>query len=156
MKQVVINKCSEIDRTVHARIIKVFKATFCACDFDHFSQLLHPRGVFFGGLSKEKAVGTFYKILFSKEGPSACSQIDVNYGISFDHEPGQFVIEFRCSNYIPLENGIYKKRQFGEEIDPSIEDSIYRFALTFKDAKIYTIRIPNKVQGNVDYLIANN
>ena len=74
-----------------------------------------------------------------------------------DNKPGEVVLELRCSNFDPFTDNIsIVDKAFGEKPDSSIDETIYRFAFSFKDEKIYSIRVPSKSISENNKLKENN
>lgn len=140
---------TEEEQIMNTHLLSTFITIFSASNFNNLKFIFHEDGVFFGNLNRQNAIGYFYNIFFSKYVSSKKNHIDINYGTTLDHLPGEMVLELRCSLKDPLSNDFTKKsNKLGDKADASIEEAVYRFAITFKDNKIFTIRIPSKYIEN--------
>ena len=157
MKEIMILRVSELEQLLNTRLLTKFQYVFSANDCSSLIEILHPNGIFFGKMNCDKACGYFHNIFFGKNGISEKFHTEINTGISLDHYPGEFVMELRCSCYDPFTDSITSvKKTFGEKPDPLINESVYRFAFSFKDEKIFTIRIPGKCISDPKPFIENN
>ena len=83
--------------------------------------------------------------------------MEVNKGISMDDIPGEVVLELRCSDFNPFTDDAERlNKEFGEAPYLSINELIYRFAFSFKEEKISSIRIPRKCVSVINKVIQNN
>ena len=152
-----ISRVTELEQLVNTRLLTSFQFHFSSNDFYNLREILHPNGVYFGKMNREKACGYFHNIFFGKGGTSEKFHMEINTGIAMDRYPGEFVMELRCSCYDPFTDRITSvKKTFGEKPDPHIDESVYRFAFSFKDEKIFTIRIPGKCISDPKPFIENN
>lgn len=82
--------------------------------------------------------------------------MDVHKGISIDHLPGEPVLELRVSYFDPFCDDSEIENKFGDMPNLKFEESVFRFAFTFKDGLIFTIRIPKKCTADIINLSQNN
>jgi hypothetical protein len=157
MKEVMISRVTELEQLVNTRLLTSFQFHFSSNDCYNLREILHPNGVFFGKMNREKACGYFHNIFYGKGGTSEKFHMEINTGIALDRYPGEFVMEIRCSSYDPFTDDIAMvKKPFGANPDPKIHESVFRFAFSFKQDKIYTIRIPGKCISDPKPFIENN
>jgi hypothetical protein len=152
-----ITHISETDKIVSQRLLDTFKTIFSSTNFSHLKDILHNEGVFFGKMNRDKACGYFYNLFFNEGGTSEKFHIQFLRGITLDRYAGENVLEIRCSEFDPFtfDYAVINKK-FGDELDLTINESIFRFAFSFKDDQIYTIRIPGKCTADLKNLIKNN
>lgn len=157
MNTINIKLISETEKIASTRLLSTFETIFCASNFNKMKGILHEDGCFFGRLNRDKACGYFYNMFFDEIGTSGKNQIYSIKGISVDQIPGEIVLEMRCSDFGPFnaDCSIIKK-QFGEKPNLEQNELVYRFAFSFKDNAIYSIRIPGKCTGEFENLIKNN
>ena len=157
MKTVLIQRFTEEEQEFNSRLLSTFETMFSANAFNKLKGILHPEGTYFGKMNREKACGHFYNIFFGKDGCSEKFNMEVNKGISMDHIPGEVVLELRCSDFNPFTDDAEKlNKEFGEAPDLSINELIYRFAFSFKEEKISSIRIPRKCVSVINNIVQNN
>ena len=145
------------EQQFNSRLLSTFETMFSANSFHNLKGILHAEGVFFGRMNRDKACGYFYNIFFCENGSSEKFNLEVNRGISMDNKPGEVVLELRCSNFDPFSDNVsIVDKAFGEKPDFSIDETIYRFAFSFKDEKIYSIRVPRKSISENNKLKENN
>ncbi len=157
MSNTKIFRVTEDEQFINMRLLTTFEFIFSANDFHNLQGILHDNGRYFGKMNKEKACGYFYHLFFKKGGTSEKFQLHTLRGITLDHTPGETVLELRCSNQNPfIDDRAVEKRNFGEAPDTSIDEKVYRFAFSFKDEKIYSIRIPGKCTADIKKLTLNN
>ncbi len=152
-----INRITKQEQVNNAKLLSTFQFVFSANDFTNLKELLHPHGRFFGKMNREKVCGYFYSIFFGINGTSEKYHVQGLHGISLDASPGETVLELRCSEFDPFRDDCsLLEKNFGEKPDSRINESIHRFAFTFRDGKIFTIRIPKKCTADIEYLTQNN
>ena len=157
MKNIQVNRISEDDRIANTRLLSSFELMFGSYHFKHILDVLHENGKFFGTMNRIKAGSYFYNLFFKEGGTSEKFHMEINRGITLDHIPGEPVLEFRCSVFDPFADEFERcKKPFGAPPDPTIKESVFRFAFSFKDELIYTIRIPGKCTHVIKPLIDNN
>ena len=152
-----IQRFTKEEQQFNSRLLSTFETMFSANSFHNLKGILHAEGVFFGRMNREKACGYFYNIFFGDNGSSEKFNLEVNRGISMDNKPGEVVLELRCSNFDPFSDNIsIVDKAFGEKPDYRIDETIYRFAFSFKDERIYSIRVPRKSISENNKLKENN
>jgi len=157
MSEAIVNRVSGVEQMLNTRLLSTFECIFSASDFNNLKGILHPSGKYFGKLNYLKACGYFYTLFFGKDGSSEKFHMEVNRGVSMDQFAGEAVLELRCSTFDPFSDNPKKvKKEFGEKADQSINETVYRFAFSFKDDKIFTIRIPGKCCSEITNMIQNN
>jgi ketosteroid isomerase-like protein len=156
-KTKLIQRFTKEEQQFNSRLLSTFETMFSANSFHNLKGILHEEGVFFGRMNREKACVYFYNIFFGDNGSSEKFNLEVNRGISMDNRPGEVVLELRCSNFDPFTDNVsIVDKAFGEKPDSSIDETIYRFAFSFKDEKIFTIRVPRKSISENNKLKENN
>lgn len=157
MKTVLIQRFTEEEQQFNTRLLSTFETMFSANSFNKLKDILHSKGTYFGKMNREKACGLFFTIFFGKDGCNEKFHMEVNKGISMDHIPGEVVLELRCSDFNPFTDDADRlNKEFGEAPDSSINEIIHRFAFSFKDEKIFSVRIPGKCIPDSSSLIYNN
>ena len=146
MQQVIIKQITDEEIYLQREIKHRLEAAILTENMTILSELLHPRGVFFGKFSRGQAMVYLIKKFDKLKRKPGRDNMNINHGFSFDHFPKQDVIEFRFSvwgsdftvrDFTPPEFGLPKR--------PEFDEGITRLALEFKDDKIYSIRHPKKV-----------
>lgn len=147
MKSSKVQRTTKDERYDNEVLLKYFKLTFCARDQFDQGFLFHDDGTFFGKMNKTKVEAYLYSIFNDPCELLCMNHISIRKGISMDYLPGEIVLEFHCYPH---------KISLGEEDEYEGEKRIYRYAFTFKDFQIYTIRIPEVVIQNLSYFESNN
>jgi hypothetical protein len=146
MQQVIIKQITEEEIYLQREIKHRLEAAILSENMTILSELLHPRGVFFGKFSRGQAMIYLIKKFDKVKRKPGRDNMNINHGFSFDHLPKQDVIEFRFSvwgsdftgrDFTPPEFGLLKRSEFDE--------GIIRLAIEFKADRIYSIRHPKKV-----------
>jgi hypothetical protein len=157
MNTIKIKLISETEKIANNLLLSAFETIFCANNYNKMKVFLHVDGCFFGRLNRDKACGYFYNLFFDEIGISKKNQIYSLKGISIDNIPGEIVLEMRCSDFGSFNADCsITKKQFGDQPDIKQNELVCRFAFSFKDCAIYSIRIPGKCIGEFEKLIKNN
>lgn len=157
MNSAFICSITEEEKITNSQLLETFQSSFSANSNASIIEILHPKGHFFGKMSRHRACGVFHTIFFGKNAITDKLWMDVNKGISIDHLPGEAVLELRLSYFNPFcddESEIENK--FGDKPNLKFEESVFRFAFTFKDGMIFTIRVPKKCTADILNLSQNN
>jgi hypothetical protein len=146
MQQIIIKQITEEEIYLQREIKHRLESAILTENITILSELLNPRGVYFGRFSRGQAMIYLIKKFDKAKRKLGRDNMNINHGFSFDHLPKQDVIEFRFSifgsDYI---NNEYKPPCFGLAKRPEFDEGIIRLALEFKDDKVYSIRHPKKV-----------
>ena len=146
MQQVIIKQITEEEIYLQLEIKNRLLAALLTENMTLLSELLDPRGVFFGKFSRGQAMIYLIKKFDKVKRKPGRDNMNINHGFSFDYLPKQDVIEFRFSvlgsdftgrDFTPPEFGLAKRPEFNE--------GVIRLALDFKADKISSIRHPKKV-----------
>lgn len=161
MHHVSINRPTREEIKTNSKLLYAFVNLFKMKNHREIVELLHPKGRFFNLPSPATAEGYFFEILKTRYGISEHFCMHVNYGFSMDHKPGEHVVEFRFMDFDPFthpEADPTKNlaKQLGEPGDDDLKELIYRYALTFKDGKIYTLRHPKRFTADLEYFNLSN
>jgi hypothetical protein len=161
MHQVSINRPTREEIKTNSKLLYAFVNLFKMKNHREIVELLHPKGRFFNLPSPATAEGYFFEILKTRYGISEHFCMHVNYGFSMDHKPGEHVVEFRFMDFDPFthpEADPTKNlaKQLGEPGDDDLKELIYRYAITFKDGKIYTLRHPKRFTADLEYFNLSN
>ena len=157
MQQVIIKQITEEEIYLQREIKHRLEAAILTENMTILSELLDPRGVFFGKFSRGQAMVYLIKKFDRVKRKPGRDNMNINHGFSFDHLPKQDVIEFRFSvlgsdftgrDFTPPEFGLAKRTVFDE--------GIIRIALEFKEDKIYSIRHPKKVIKDIGEIARRN
>ena len=157
MNSAFICSITEEEKITNSQLLETFQSSFSANSNASIIEILHPKGHFFGKMSRHRACGVFHTIFFGKNAITDKLWMDVHKGISIDHLPGEAVLQLRLSNFNPFcddESEIENK--FGDKPNLKFEESVFRFAFTFKDGMIFTIRVPKKCTADILNLSQNN
>ena len=161
MHHVSINSPTREEIKTNSKLLYSFVNLFKMKNHREIVELLHPKGRFFNLPSPATAEGYFFEILKTRYGISEHFCMHVNYGFSMDHKPGEHVVEFRFMDFDPFthpEADPTKNlaKQLGEPGDDDLKELIYRYAITFKDGKIYTLRHPKRFTADLEYFNLSN
>jgi hypothetical protein len=152
-----IKQFAEEDQKVNSHTLFKFECAYSACDLYTLMDLLHPEGRFFERMSRDRACGFFQNVFFGREGTSKKFNLEICRGITTDAIPGENVVEFRSSNFDPFADDIAMlDKELGELPDKRIQEIVHRFAFSFKDHQIYTIRVPLSYSSEKTRLTLNN
>jgi len=148
MHKALIHKISKNEQEANANILKAFAFAYASKDVQNIKNLLHSYGRYFGKMNKEMALGYFFGIFNGPNGIKNKYHIVENEGVSCDHLPDEMVLEIRCSDWDPFSGEIpWRSKKFGDAVDHEMKEVIHRFAFSFKEGKIFTIRKPHKAIG---------
>ena len=148
MNKALIHKISKNEQESNANILKAFAFAYASKDVQNIKNLLHTFGRYFGKMNKEMAAGYFFGIFNGPNGIKDKYHIVENEGVSCDHLPGEMVLEIRCSDRDPFSGEIpWRSKKFGDAVDHEMKEVIHRFAFSFKEGKIFTIRKPHEAIG---------
>jgi hypothetical protein len=161
MHHVSINRPTREEIKTNSKLLYAFVNLFKMKNHREIVELLHPKGRFFNLPSPATAEGYFFEILKTRYGISEHFCMHVNYGFSMDHKPGEHVVEFRFMDFDPFthpEADPTKNllKELGEPGDDDLKELIYRYALTFKDGKIHTLRHPKRFTADLEYFNLSN
>ena len=157
MNSTFICHITEEEKKRNSELLQTFRSAFSSNCNTTMLEILHPKGHFFGKMSRHKACGVFHTIFFGKNSIAEKYWMDVHKGISIDHLPGEAVLELRVSYFDPFCNDDSEiENKFGDKPNLKFEESIFRFAFTFKDGLIYSIRVPKKCTADILNLSQNN
>lgn len=146
----------------NSKLLRTFAALFSAKNPEALMDLFHPNGRFLNIPSRATLNGYLFEILQTRVGvvDHFCTQ--VNYGFTNDFHPGQHVVEFRFMEFDPFrdcpENDptINLGKGLGEPGDPRLNEIVRVYALTFKDEKIYSLRVPKKFVASIEKFTLEN
>ena len=162
MHQVTIKRPTQEEIKANSKLLRAFVNLFAMKNNRLLMDLLHPKGRFFNIPSNATAEGYFFEVLKTRYGLSEHFCMHVNYGFSMDHRPGEHVVEFRFMDFDfstmhpeadPTKNLM---KELGEPGDDDLKELIYRYALTFKDGKIFTLRHPKRFTADLEYFKLSN
>jgi hypothetical protein len=157
MNNVKINKITKEESSVHDNLLKSFTLVFCSRDVYNIGLLLHDNGLFFNKMNKTVAESLLFSVLFNDLGLGGLYNIEVKQGVSTDHFPGEPVLEFHCSEYPRLKTEEDEGEEYKELINTNKKiPKTYRFAFSFKDELIFTIRKPRAFSYKIEELIQLN
>lgn len=157
MKYTFICSITEEEKITNSQLLESFQSSFSANSNASIIEILHPKGHFFGKMSMYKACGVFHTIFFGKNTITDKFWMNVHKGISIDHLPGEAVLELRLSYFNPFcDDDSEIENKFGDKPNLKFEESVFRFAFTFKDGLIFTIRVPKKCTADILNLSQNN
>ncbi len=141
----------------NSKLMEEFSHAFVASNLNAINELLHEDGVFFGNITKAKALGYFQQLFFGDEGIANCQHVYFNKGISLDLFCGAEVLEFRCQKKLQFrKNGLPYFAAFGEMQDIFSDECVFRFAFEYTDGQISAIRIPKKYIEKADRFVLEN
>ena len=146
MRTAVITRYSLSEQTANQMLLSAFAQMMSGSNLHNISNILHEKGTFFGCFNYLKAAGIFHNMFFAKNGGTYTKEnMRINEGISIDHLPGETVLEFRFFNHCDdmMMEKFYGKK-FGDTEETDLGEFVVRLAVTVKDNKLYTIRIPQK------------
>jgi hypothetical protein len=155
MKKVDFKNFSASEREVYDTLLKSFSLVLCSRDKYNVGLLLHDEGLFFDKMNKTVAEAHLFSIIFNEIEFGKLYNIEVRHGVSLDHLPGQPVMEFHCSEYTRIKTKEDEGEEYKELINKKIPKT-YRFAFSFKDELIFTIRKPQSCAYNIEELIQLN
>lgn len=163
MHHVSINRPTREEIETNTKLLNTFVNLFKMKNYGELIELMHPKGRFFNIPYPATAEGYLFQILCTQKGLSGtyfC--MHVNYGFTMDEKPGEDVVEFRFMDFDPFtmhpQNDPNKNlsKALGEPGDDDLKELIYRFSLTFKDGKIYTLRHPKRFTADLEYFNLSN
>ena len=161
MHQATIKRLTREEVETNTQLLIEFVALFTAKNHQELLKLFHPKGRFFNIPARATLNGYFFEVLKTRYGVSQHFCMGVNHGYTADHMPGQHVVEFRFMDFDPFthpEADPTKNlaKQLGEPGDDDLKELVYRYALTFKEGKIFTLRHPLRFIDNLEYFTLAN
>ena len=151
-----ISKISTEEKKKNEYALNQFRYSFLAGNFEQLEELLHPKGKFFNGMNKTRALARFHKFLYSGERITQKMWTEFKDGYSLDENPGEHVIEFRYMEIDPFTNPEVDQFEFGSAPRKAYQEIVIRFAFCFRNGKIVRLRIPKKVIANIQHLVNQN
>lgn len=118
---------------------------------EQLKKLLHTEGTFYDNYKYDEGVKRLH-MLFEKLSTKFI-HVEFNNGFTADHLPYEHVIEFRFSNFDDF-GGSRKpiEKKFGTPSDKSIREIVFYLAFSYKDNKVFSIRIPEKYVGDLSQI----
>jgi hypothetical protein len=161
MHQATIKRPSREEVETNNQLLKAFVALFSSKNYDEIVPLFHYNGRYFNRFTYATLNGYFFEVLKTRYGLREHFCMGVNYGFSTDETPGQVVVEFRFMDFDPFthpEANPNKNlaKQLGEPGDDDLKELVYRYALTFKDGKIFSLRHPQRFTDNLEKFTLEN
>lgn len=161
MHQATIKRLTREEVDTNTQLLIEFVALFTAKNHQELMKLFHPKGRFFNIPARATLDGYFFEVLKTRFGVSQHFCMGVNHGYTADHMPGQQVVEFRFMDFDPFTHPEADptknlSKQLGEPGDDDLKELVYRYALTFKDGKIFTLRHPLRFIDNLEYFTLKN
>jgi hypothetical protein len=161
MHQATIKRLTQEELETNTQILTEFVALFTVKNHSELMKLFHPKGRYFNIPARATLDGYFYEVLKTRYGVSQHFCMGVNHGYTADHMPGHHVVEFRFMDFDfdshpeadPTKN---LAKALGEPGDDDLKELIYRYALTFKDGKIFTLRHPKRFIADLEYFNLSN
>jgi hypothetical protein len=152
-----IHKVTNEERQANEKLLTKFSDAFnSAFNEAAMEKILHPNGRFFGNMNYIRAISAMRKKATGKNGIGDRFFKDTNYGIATDHKIGEVVMELRFSDFDPFIDEDYPSYTFGDCSDYRFDELIIYFAFSFKDGKIYSIRIPRSFEKSIAWIAARN
>ena len=178
MHQATIKRPSPEEVQTNEQLLKSFEGFFTSKNYMEILSLFHREGTYFEHFNYpalmaffclifrsttgvHNITGTFEKVIPTRQSLTEHFCIGINHGFSNDHLPGQVVVEFRFALFNPfnhpeLDSDKKLSRELGDPCDHNLLEVVCRFALTFKDGKIYTLRHPLRFIDNLEYFTLEN
>lgn len=66
MKSTFICSITEVEKITNSQLLETFQSSFSANSNASIIEILHPKGHFFGKMSRHRACGVFHTIFFGK------------------------------------------------------------------------------------------
>ena len=151
MKTVKNSTLAAYRKAEEAGTVTQLKETLKYPDMEQLKKLLHPEGTFYDNYKYDEAVNRLH-LLFEKLSVKGF-YIEMNNGYSADHLPYQHVIEFRCFHCDDF-GGSRKPAEkiFGTPSDKSIREIVFYLAFSYKENKVFSVRIPEKYVGDLSQI----
>lgn len=178
MHQATIKRPSPEEVQTNDQLLKTFEGFFTSKNYFEIASLFHREGTYFEHFNYPALLAFFCLIFRSKTGIHNITGtfdnvfqtrqtltehfcIGINHGFSTDHQPGQVVVEFRFGLFDPFNHPEFdsdKKlsKELGDPCDHNLLEVVYRFALSFKDGKIFSLRNPKQFTKNLDKYTLEN
>ena len=161
MHQATIKRPSREEVETNTQLLIEFVALFTAKNHQELMKLFHPKGRFFNIPARATLDGYFFEVLKTRYGVSQHFCMGVNFGYTADHMPGQHVVEFRFMDFDPFTHPEADptknlSKQLGEPGDEDLKELVYRYALSFKDGKIFSLRHPNRFTETLEKFTLEN
>jgi hypothetical protein len=157
MNQVVIKQVTDEEIIQQEELKQQFISAILSENIAKITQLLDPRGCFFGKFNRGQAMVYLIKKFDKVKNIPDRENMNISQGYSFDHQPKQDVIEFRFSVYgSDFIDDTYSPPSFGTAKRPEFNEGIIRLAIEFKDDKIFSIRHPKKVIRDIVEIARRN
>ncbi len=152
-----IHKVTDEERKTNEKLLAKFSAAFYSFfDDTTMEKILHPGGRYFGNMNYIRAISLLHKKATGKNGIGERFFKDTNYGIATDHKIGEVVMELRFLDFDPFIDEEYPTYAFGDPSDYRFDELVFYFAFSFKDGKIFSIRIPRSYEKSLAHIAARN
>jgi len=152
-----IHKVTNEERKLNENLLHKFSQSFNSFfDNTKMQQILHPCGRFFGNMNYIRAISFLQTKATGKYGIGDRYFNEINYGVATDHKIGEVVMELRFSDFDPFTDDQDPSHEFGDNSDYRFDELIFHFAFSFKDGKIFSIRIPRSFEKSLSWIAAQN
>lgn len=151
-----ISKISQEDKCKNEMVLYQFQLAILSENFASLEEILDEKGIYFRKMNKSRAIAYLYDLLTNDEKRKKFLWVEVKYGYSYDHIPGEHVIEIRYMDPDPTNLPDTTDYKFGDNPRDFLKEVVIRFALQIKNSKIIGIRKPKKVIESISKLELNN
>ncbi|MCE2681955.1 MAG: hypothetical protein ACK49D_12410 [Flavobacteriia bacterium] len=152
-----ILKVTDEERKANDLLLRKFNnAFYCGFDTVAMERLLHPCGRFFGNMNYIRAISYMRNKACGKNGIGERYYKYTNYGVATDYGMGEVVMELRFSDFDPFTDNEDPTHEFGVISDFRYDELIFHFAFTFKDGRIFSIRVPKSFEKSIAWIAARN
>jgi hypothetical protein len=156
MRKVNIARVSEPEQADNMIILKEFYHAFSSGILSSVGDYMHDDGLYFGKWNKGRALGYLHQLIHKGSSLTYCEYIYFNLGFSNDFYIGEQVIEIRFVPDYPWDDERYFRAGFGNPVNTAYKEIVYRFSVTFKDLKIYSLRHPKKIISSIKHYVDCN
>jgi hypothetical protein len=151
-----ISKISLEEKRKNELILYQFQLSFLSGTFSSLDDILDEKGIYFRRMNKARAIAYLFGLLHNDENRKKFLWVEVKYGYSYDHIPGEHVIEIRYMDPDPSDLPETTEYKFGDKPREFLKEVVHRFALQITKGKITRIRTPKKVIESIGQLELNN
>jgi hypothetical protein len=149
----ILTKTTKEQQQQNTRILSQFEFAFITCDLDQLKNLLDDQGIYFGR-TKANALAYWNKLFLAPEGLAKYPHAHVNRGYS---RYGSEVLEIRMNKTITINHeGIPQFRTFGEEVNRTADERVFRFTFSFREGKICGVQRPREYTADIEKFVELN
>ncbi len=150
-----ISKISQEEKRNNEMVLCRFQLAVLSESYSSLDEILNENGLYFGKMNKTRAIAYLFGLL-TNDKRKKFLWVEVKYGYSYDHIPGEHVIEIRYMDPDETNFNDTTEYTFGDKPREFLKETVFRFAMQIKKGEITRIRKPRRVIESITNLELNN